>query len=45
METEVGVRKISDGIVMAFEYTLSPQFGKTDHVLFAYSQPFTCTDI
>ena len=45
MESEVGVRKLSDGIVMAFEYTLSPEISKTDHILIAYSQPFTRTDV
>ena len=30
---------------MAFEYTFLPSFAKTDHVLFAYAQPFTKTDI
>ena len=30
---------------MAFEYTLQPNITKTDHILFAYSQPFTKTDI
>ena len=30
---------------MAFEYTLRPNITKTDHILFAYAQPFTKTDI
>ena len=45
LETEVGYRKSAEGLVMAFEYTLQPTIAKTDHILFAYSQPFTKTDI
>ena len=30
---------------MAFEYTLGPEVQKTDHILFAYSQPYTRTDV
>ena len=30
---------------MAFEFTLDPNFSATDHILFAYAQPFTRTDI
>lgn len=30
---------------MAFEFTLPPEFKTNDHILFAYSQPFTRTDI
>ena len=30
---------------MAFEFTLDPDFKTTDHILFAYAQPFTRTDI
>lgn len=38
-------RKSAEGLVMAFEYTLQPSITKTDHILFAYAQPFTKTDI
>ena len=30
---------------MAFEFTLAPEFKTNDHILFAYSQPYTRTDI
>lgn len=30
---------------MAWEFTLAPEFKSNDHILFAYSQPFTRTDI
>ena len=30
---------------MAFEFTLGPEFKTNDHILFAYSQPYTRTDI
>lgn len=30
---------------MAFEFTLDAAFKEKDHILFAYAQPFTRTDI
>jgi len=30
---------------MAFEFTLGPDFKNNDHILFAYAQPFTRSDI
>ena len=42
---DVHFRRKVNGVVMAFEFTLKPNFKKTDHILFAYAQPFTRTDI
>ena len=42
---DVTCRRKGSGIVMAFQFTLEPDFKSTDHILFAYAQPFTRTDI
>ena len=38
-------KRAKEGLCVAFEHTLAPEFGEKDHILFAYSQPFTRTDI
>ena len=38
-------KRAREGLCVAFEFTLSPDFKDNDHILFAYSQPFTRTDI
>lgn len=41
----VSWKRAREGLCMAFEFTLDPEFKSNDHILFAYSQPFTRTDI
>ena len=38
-------KKAREGLCIAFEFTLAPDFAANDHILFAYAQPFTRTDI
>lgn len=38
-------RKGPHGLVVAFEFTLNPDFTHEDHIVFAYAHPFTFTDI
>ena len=42
---DVTWRRGKEGLCVAFEFTLQPEFKDKDHILFAYSQPFTRTDI
>jgi len=43
--SNISFRRSREGLCVAFEFTLSPDFKQNDHILFAYSQPFTRTDI
>lgn len=43
--SDVRFRRSREGICMAWEFTVGHNFRTTDHVLFAYAQPFTRTDI
>ena len=43
--SDVTFRRAREGINLAWEFTLKENFRTTDHVLFAYSHPFTRTDI
>ena len=38
-------RRVPEGLCIAYEFTLDSGFGEKDHILFAYAQPFTRTDI
>ena len=38
-------KRAREGLCVAFEFTLSPEITDKSHILFAYSQPFTRTDI
>ena len=42
---DVNCKRGREGLVVAFEFTLAPEFKSNDHILFAYAQPFTRTDI
>lgn len=43
--SNISYRRAKEGLCVAFEFTLGPEFKQNDHILFAYSQPFTRTDI
>ena len=43
--SNVSYKRAREGLCVAFEFTLAPEFKQNDHVLFAYAQPFTRTDI
>ena len=42
---ECSYKRGREGLCVAFEFTLGPEFKTNDHILFAYAQPFTRTDI
>ena len=43
--TNISYKRAREGLCVAFEFTLAPEFKENDHILFAYAQPFTRTDI